>query len=344
MTERNRKQALLWIVLLLWVSLIAGLTGCASTRVAITRLQPPEYDIQGGQKLAVLDFAPAQGAPDSGRAVPSALVGKLAPTGFYQLMERSQIAQVIKEQEFSKSYYVDPNSAKEVGKLLGVGYIIVGEVTAYSAEDEKGIEKVQRVVESGEYVRDSHGHLRAAVRTVFVDEPMQIRRGAVSANFRMVNVETGQIIASSTESAQFQKKGVGATEIARLPAMSDVLSNLTNEVAEKFAHRIAPHPVQDVKTLQYGKTPQVKHGVKLARSGLWDDAVAAWQEAQSATPDDPAIYNNLGVASERKGRFDEAEEHYRKALHLKPDNQLYMNNIRHVQYLKKLYKKSSRVE
>jgi curli biogenesis system outer membrane secretion channel CsgG len=339
MAGRNNKPLLRACAAFIAALLVVGLAGCASTRIGITRLQPPEYDIKSGKTLAVLDLAPAQDNPDSGRAIASALVGKLAPSGFYKLMERSQIAQVIKEQEFGKSYYVDPNSAKEVGKILGVDYVIVGEVSGYSSEDEKGIEKVQRLVESGQYVRDSHGRLRASVRTVWVDEPMEIRRGSVAANFRMVNVETGEIIAGSTETAQFNKKGVGAAEIGRLPALSEIVNNLTNEVADKFARRIAPHPVQDVKTLEYGKSPQVKHGVTLARNGLWDEAVAAWQEAQAANPADPATYNNLGVAYERLGRFDDAEEQYRKALQLKPDSQLYMENVRHVQYLKNLYKK-----
>lgn len=54
-------------------------------------------------------------------------------TDFYELVERSRVQQVLKEQNFSNSDLVDPEQAAQLGKILGVDAVVFGsgEVSEY---------------------------------------------------------------------------------------------------------------------------------------------------------------------------------------------------------------------
>ena len=69
---------------------------------------------------------------------------------------------------------------------------------------------------------------------------------------------------------------------------------------------------------------------KLARDGLWNEAVFRWQRTLQQDPGNAAARNNLGVALENLGRFEEAEREYRAALELDPTNSYIQSNLKQV--------------
>ena len=71
---------------------------------------------------------------------------------------------------------------------------------------------------------------------------------------------------------------------------------------------------------------QVEFGIKVAQSGLWQEATYRWERATELDPDYAAAWNNLGIAYEHEGRFDEARDAYEKALDLEPDNLMIQQN------------------
>lgn len=319
--------------------LLVYLLGCTATTVTISRIEPPVYDIPAGKKLAVLDFVSYSDYPESGRAIASTLIAKLTPTGYYEIIERSQIQNVIRELKFASTDYVDPNNAKQIGKLLGADYVIVGEVTAYNVEDDIQHRQVTDQVWTGGYYYDRRGRRHRKYRTVLRPIEVRIRRGTVSATFRLVDVETGKVIASDQQSKTFRKSTDEFLGPAELPAKDYILTKLTEEVVDAFVKKIAPHREFEQRRLEYGKHPLIKRGVAQAKSGLWREAFETWNTARQYAPDDPAIYNNMGVAAELKGDYDAAEQFYRKALELRPDKSQYMQNINRVRRLKNLYEK-----
>jgi Flp pilus assembly protein TadD len=52
---------------------------------------------------------------------------------------------------------------------------------------------------------------------------------------------------------------------------------------------------------------------KLAREGLWQEAVFRLEKARAAGNDSAALHNNLAVALESLGRLEEAEREYQLA-------------------------------
>jgi Flp pilus assembly protein TadD len=65
---------------------------------------------------------------------------------------------------------------------------------------------------------------------------------------------------------------------------------------------------------------------KLAREGLWQEAVFRLEKARAAGNDSAALHNNLAIALEGLERHEEAEREYQAALKRAPGNVQIQNN------------------
>jgi len=98
-------------------------------------------------RIAVLDFDYATVQSNSsalfgtnvdvGKGITDLLVTNLVKDGTYSVIERAALDKVMKEQNFSNSNRADPTSAAQLGKLLGVDYVIVGSITEFGSETKK---------------------------------------------------------------------------------------------------------------------------------------------------------------------------------------------------------------
>jgi len=85
-------------------------------------------------RLAILDFENISGISKYdglGKAMSSMLISDIesnvSPKRL-QLVERAQIQKVLKEQSFQASGKVNPNTAVKAGKILGVSYLLIGDI------------------------------------------------------------------------------------------------------------------------------------------------------------------------------------------------------------------------
>lgn len=77
--------------------------------------------------IAVIEFTDLQGrVTDFGRFLAEELITRLYDTEKFKVIERQQLNKVIAEQKLSLTGVVDPASAKQLGKLLGVDAIASG--------------------------------------------------------------------------------------------------------------------------------------------------------------------------------------------------------------------------
>lgn len=60
----------------------------------------------------------------------------------------------------------------------------------------------------------------------------------------------------------------------------------------------------------------------------WPAAEAAYAQAMTLQPDDPAILNNVGISYSRQTRYGEAEGMFRQALAIDPSSKATENNLR----------------
>lgn len=83
--------------------------------------------------IAVIEFTDLQGrVTDFGRFLAEELITRLYDTEKFKVIERQQLNKVIAEQKLSLTGVVDPASARQLGKLLGVDAIASGTYTDLS--------------------------------------------------------------------------------------------------------------------------------------------------------------------------------------------------------------------
>ena len=73
---------------------------------------------------------------------------------------------------------------------------------------------------------------------------------------------------------------------------------------------------------------QVKSGLKAAGRGYWLEALMRFEQANTLTPDDPHILNNVAVALEAAGRFEQALVAYQSALAIAPKDRVLQRNYK----------------
>ncbi len=116
------------------------------------------------------------------------LTTELVKSGKYIVIERQEIDKVLEEQRFGQSGLVTPQSAAEVGKLLGVELAIVGAVTEFG------------------YTR---GDVGGAVRGIGVGVSKQA--ATVAVDVRFVNTTTGEILTAENVRKQKTSSGISVS-------------------------------------------------------------------------------------------------------------------------------------
>lgn len=101
-------------------------------RAGISRIarQLSEQD-QGGPKrrIAVIDFSDINGQiPPSGAVIAELLIGELFKTGTYEIVERKLLSSLLEQHKLNMTGLVNESTARKVGRLLGVDYIVTGTV------------------------------------------------------------------------------------------------------------------------------------------------------------------------------------------------------------------------
>ena len=156
-----------WITTFAAVAVLS-LTGPAFAyrNVRCFNLHPPEQALRGIKRIAVLDFEGEGGRTASDRLVSALLEDKRgiydikkkgilgfhasnregrtyqrwATTRIFDIVERSRLEQVMREQQFQQTGAVDNAQVVNLGKILGVDAIITGSVS-HEQSDNRTQEK-----------------------------------------------------------------------------------------------------------------------------------------------------------------------------------------------------------
>ena len=122
------------------ISLLGILVFCSSATRAQANLSQQLDDLnrqiatkvtaKNKTTIAVVEFADLDGnVTNFGRFLSEELITRLYETQKFKVIERQLLNQVIKEQKLTLSGVVDPGSAKQLGKVLGVDAIVSGSIT-----------------------------------------------------------------------------------------------------------------------------------------------------------------------------------------------------------------------
>jgi curli biogenesis system outer membrane secretion channel CsgG len=133
---------------------------------------------------------------DIGKGITDLLVTTLVKDGTYSVIERKALDKILAEQNFSNSDRADANSAAKIGRMLGVDAIIVGSITQFGNDTKNtGI-----------------GGVGAGLGKVGIGGFGQKQSKAiVGINARVVNVDTGEIMAVAEGKGESKRTSTSLT-------------------------------------------------------------------------------------------------------------------------------------
>lgn len=126
-------------------------------------------------------------------AAQDVFVTELVKSGKFRVIEREALAALMAEKNLSLSGDVDPSTAVQAGKLLGVKYLLTGAITEYGASNAE-----------------------AGARSIGGLPSFNVKRSkfAAAMNARVIDAETGEIVwadeaRNETKSAKVKVSGIG---------------------------------------------------------------------------------------------------------------------------------------
>jgi curli biogenesis system outer membrane secretion channel CsgG len=129
---------------------------------------------------------------DIGKGISDLLIDRLINDGTYRVIERHELNKIMQEQNFSNSDRADSSSAAKIGRVLGVDTIIVGDITQFGRDDHNT--NVGSVVSRW----DHYGIGNVGVKKA---------KAAVAITARMIDVNTGEILASVSGKGESKRSG-----------------------------------------------------------------------------------------------------------------------------------------
>lgn len=150
------------------------------------------------KKVAVLDFEYGTirdrwwpGEWDIGKGISDMLVTQLVKDGTFSVIERRQLEAVINEQKLGASGLVDASTAAQIGRILGVQYVIIGSITQFG-------------IETKSFDTGGFGRLLG----LGADVGVSTTTATVYIDTRMIDTTTAEIVGVAEGKASESKKGV----------------------------------------------------------------------------------------------------------------------------------------
>ena len=119
-----------------------------------------------------------------GQGISELLTNRMVQNGSFSIIERSRVAEVLREQNLGASGRVNASTAAQIGRILGVDVVVVGSVTRFNLEE-----------------RRSGGSILG------IGSSRRRQTADVQVTARMINTTTSEIIAVAEGSGQSEQRG-----------------------------------------------------------------------------------------------------------------------------------------
>jgi len=307
------------------------INGCA-TKIAINMLQPAEYHEASLTKtVAVLPFSGQEGQRITSEV--EGVLGSISIDGqnYFTVVDRNALDKIMKEMKLSQSGMVDPNTAAEVGKLIGAQGIYTGAVTQYNSTEghytEERSECSQHAQECDDKGKCTQGK---CIQWRKYNVNCTKRSGYFAFTPKLIEVQTGKII--YTRDINGSATSSGCTDGTPPKSGSELVGQSITMAKAGFRKDIAPYyVVREIKLMDStngidsaAAKDKLKMGIEYAGKKRLDAACELWGEADTIAKNSPSIVYNLGVCAESRGDVAAALPLYKKADKLlgKPDDDI----------------------
>jgi len=146
----------------------------------------PGYDFSKVKRIAVLNFD-----GEKGGAAADIFILEMMSKGF-DVMERSKIDSVLREQNLGASGMVEPSTAKNIGKIFGVDAIVTGSIIQYLPAQRRTVffsSGDPLVITPGLYIVERGN-----------DYVIYLTDAEIGISARMIDVETGSVVWVASDS------------------------------------------------------------------------------------------------------------------------------------------------
>ena len=219
----------------IFFTLLAGLFvfgGCTLKSVL-----SPSYDFEQVNRIGVMSFSNSQSAM---QGVENLFAKYLIQAG-YKVVERAQLESVLREHNISVSGYLSPETTREIGRILGVDVLLLGEVSSYTpARTELAMTASRRTetrpvmrqdvmqMPDGTYV----GYTRNVGTQVMQSSDVRPTPYTINAQVgmiaKMVDVETAEIVWIGSD----EQEGASALDAADYIARR-LVKSFTKEISKR---------------------------------------------------------------------------------------------------------------
>ncbi len=157
----------------------------------------------------------------------SYLIDALVNTRKFDVLEREQLNQLIREMEFGESEYVNEEQAVKIGNMAGADYVVMPEIRFLETEKES---------KAVPYVGGEQISLRCKLGT----------------GVRTVDVKTGKIVSSSINDTETRKRERDANAEGSRIAVMEIISQAFKESSLKEAANIVDvaYPIRIMSVLE----------------------------------------------------------------------------------------------
>ncbi len=202
---------------------------------------------QTEKRIAIMDLSSAQNINnwwsayswgssfEPGKSISAALTSKLVNSPKYMVLDRENLDLIMREQGLGQSGAVSPETAVEIGKLLGVRYIITGMVTEFDLVNTGGSGGV-RVPISG-YRLGLGGKGSDRVR--------------VSCEIKVTDVETGMITSALSSRKEIATGSAGLAGFYKGYEFSGKGGELPSSGLGKGIYEVASDLAAQLETAQF---------------------------------------------------------------------------------------------
>lgn len=157
----------------------------------------------------------------------------LQNSGKYTVVERDQMATILKEQGF-QNIAAEPSTAVEIGKIIGADYSLIGKVTLAALEKNPAKGIIENIL--GNIAGSTENEFGFDLRSTaggFVND----LKGKVTVDIRFVNNETGELVFAKsftgTKSGTTPESALyGACKAAADNFLKEITANLMGRIAD----------------------------------------------------------------------------------------------------------------
>ncbi|MEM1137145.1 MAG: CsgG/HfaB family protein [Bacteroidota bacterium] len=301
----------------------------------VSLLGAPEKNLDEIQRIAVLDFENVssveykKAGADIGSKMADYLVSSLlqdyrgksgkcyiegARTDIYSIIERAELQKVIEEQKLGISGILNEADAVELGQILGVDAVILGNVS-YTSTDE----------------RDKSSYKNKEGKTITTYSLK--RTCSAEVRMKLLSIKTGEVIGQTNSRSQKYDSSSGSQppNISSVSSAQKLAEHACESLSNTLANYFTPYYYTYSFTFENVKNKELKERAKDAKEfmklGEIDKAYQMYDAIYQVDEYNPELLYNMGVLHEVVGDYKRAEKLYTSAVNMQPDRKMYVDGL-----------------